>query len=175
MVILSDVNGTPNTIAVDATGKERIQKQVKVPAPATVATIVDMPANPQNYYVNIHTTDHPGGAIRGQVVPAEMKIVMGLMSPQNEVPPTTSNGSAVATVTVLRSRDTSGNVVFAEAIFNAVFTGIDATSSGTMFTGFHIHKGPAGGNFGVVLNTGIAGGAASVAIDPSGSGTLHYL
>src|SRR5258706_4433596 len=175
IVIPTDVNGTTNTIAVDATGKVRIQKQVQVPAPATVATIVDMLTSPQNYYVNIHTTDHGGGAMRGQVVPAEMKILMGLMSTQNEVPPTTSNGSAIATVTVLRSRDVGGNVVFAEAIFNALYTGMDATSSGTTFTGFHIHKGPAGGNFGVVLNTGIAGGAASVAIDPSGAGTLNYL
>src|SRR5258708_21269882 len=104
-----------------------------------------------------------------------MKILMGLMSPQNEGPPPTSNGSAIATVTALRSRDAGGNVVFAEAIFNAVYTGMDAASSGIMFTGFHIHKGPAGGNFGVVLNTGVAGGAAAGAIDPSGSGTLNYL
>src|SRR5258708_2570976 len=104
-----------------------------------------------------------------------MKILMGLMSPQNEVPPTTSNGSAVATVTALRSRDAGGNVVFAEAIFNALYTGMDAASSGIMFTGFHIHKGPAGGHFRVVLHTGIACGAAAGAIDPSGSGTLNYL
>src|SRR5438552_15120240 len=131
-----------------------------------------MIANPQNYYVNVHTTGNPGGAMRAQIVPAEMKIVMGLMSPQNEVPPTTANGSAVATVTVLRSRDASGNVVLAEAIFNAVYTGLDAASSGTMFTGFHIHKQVAGVNGSVILNTGIAGGANSVAIDPSGAGTL---
>src|SRR5258708_38077175 len=104
-----------------------------------------------------------------------MKILMGLMSPQNEVPPTTSNGSAVATVTALRSRDAGGNVVFAEAIFNALYTGMDAASSGIMFTGFHIHKGPAGGNFRVVLNTGIAGGAGAGASDPPGSGPPKYL
>jgi len=100
IVIPTDVNGTDKTIAVDATGKIRIQKQVQVPQTtpaATLATLIDMIANPQNYYVNIHTTVSPGGAMRGQLVPAELKIVMGLMSPQNEVPPTTSNGSAVAT------------------------------------------------------------------------------
>jgi len=175
IVVPTDVNGGANSIAVDATGRVRIQKQVQVPAPATVATIADMIANPQNYYVNIHTTGNPGGAMRGQIVPAEMKIVMGLMGVQNEVPPTTSNGSAVATVTVLRSKDAGGNVVFAEAIFNALYTGMDAASSGTMFTGFHIHKQVAGVNGSVILNTGIAGGAAAVAIDPSGSGTLNYL
>jgi hypothetical protein len=36
----------------------------------TVPEIViatDIVANPQNYYVNVHTTDFPGGAIRGQL------------------------------------------------------------------------------------------------------------
>ncbi len=177
IVIPTDVNGTDKTIAVDATGKVRIQKQVQVPqtAPAaTLATLIDMIANPQNYYVNIHTTVSPGGAMRGQLVPAEMKIVMGLMSPQNEVPPTTSNGSAVATVTVLRAKDSSGNLLYADAIFNALYTGMDAASSGTVFTGFHIHNGLAGINGPVVINSGISG-TASVPIDPSGAGTLNYL
>lgn len=34
-------------------------------APADVAAII---ANPAGYYVNIHNTDFPGGAIRGQLV-----------------------------------------------------------------------------------------------------------
>ncbi len=178
IVVPTDVNGSDKSVAVDATGKVRIQKQVQVPqtAPAaTVATIVDMLNNPQNYYVNVHTPANPGGAMRGQLVQAEMKILMGLMSPQNEVPPTSAVGSAVATVIVLRARDGSGNLVLGETIFNAVYTGLDATTAGTSFTGFHIHKGPAGANAGVVLNTGIGGGTASVAIDSSGGGTLNYL
>ena len=31
------------------------------------ATIIDIIQNPQNYYVNIHNADFPGGAIRGQL------------------------------------------------------------------------------------------------------------
>jgi hypothetical protein len=37
---------------------------------ATVADALaqDLAANPQNYYVNVHTTDHPAGEIRGQLI-----------------------------------------------------------------------------------------------------------
>ncbi len=31
------------------------------------ALLADIVANPQNYYVNVHTTAHPGGAGRGQL------------------------------------------------------------------------------------------------------------
>src|SRR5258708_10769239 len=52
-----------SSIAVDATGKVRVQKQVQFPAVApapepTVSTIQDLLNNPQNFYANIHTTDN---------------------------------------------------------------------------------------------------------------------
>ena len=36
----------------------------KFPTGETVAAIL---ANPENYYVNVHNAEHPGGAIRGQL------------------------------------------------------------------------------------------------------------
>jgi hypothetical protein len=34
-------------------------------------------ANPRNYYINMHTTRDPGGAMRSQLYRAETKILMG--------------------------------------------------------------------------------------------------
>ncbi len=36
-------------------------------ATADAAIIADIRANPQNYYVNVHTSDFPNGAVRGQL------------------------------------------------------------------------------------------------------------
>ncbi|HEY1337247.1 MAG TPA: CHRD domain-containing protein [Bryobacteraceae bacterium] len=175
IVIPTDVNSSDKKIDIDATGRLRIQKQVQFPqtAPAVdIATVQDMIDNPQNYYANIHTTVNPSGAMRGQLLKAEMKVVMGLMSPKNEVPPTPVTASGIASVTLLRAKDSGGNVVAADAVFNLDYTGFD---TGTVFTGFHIHNGGAGINGPVIINTGIAGGANSVNADASGAGNLNYL
>src|SRR6202049_2961773 len=160
IVIPTDVNNADKSIAIDATGNATIVKQVQFPqtAPAVaVSTIQDLLVNPQNYYVNIHTTDHPAGAMRGQLLRTEGKTLMALMSPQNETSPVTSNASGVAHVSVLRGLDTNGNVVAAEAVFNLQYTGFDP---GTTFTGFHIHNGGAGVAGPGIINTGIGGGGA---------------
>jgi uncharacterized protein (TIGR03437 family) len=173
IVIGTDVNASDKKIAIDASGRANILKQVQFPQTGVdLGTVVDLLANPQSYYVNIHTTDNPDGAMRGQLLLAAGKVVMGLMSTQNEVPPVPASGSAVASVFLFRARDSSGAVVMAEAIFNLEYAGFDATS-GAMFTGFHIHSGGAGFNAPVIINTGISA-ASSVPIDPSGNGSLSY-
>ncbi len=175
IVIPTDVNGSDKSIAVDATGRVRIQKQVQFPqtTPAVaLSTIQDMVDNPQNYYVNIHTTVSPGGAMRGQLLRSEATVLMGMMSPKNEVPPTPVTASGVASVVLIRGFDTTGKVAAAEAIFNLDYTGFDP---GVVFTGFHIHNGAAGINGPVVINSGIGSGAASVNADPTGAGNLNYL
>src|SRR5262249_54701799 len=64
--------------------------QRNAPVLATDATALaalrDLMANPAGFYVNIHTTDFPGGAIRGQLVPAVARVLMGQMVAANEVP-----------------------------------------------------------------------------------------
>jgi uncharacterized protein (TIGR03437 family) len=174
IVVPTDINNTDRSISIDAAGRLRIQRQVQFPSttPAvSLATIADMVRNPQNYYVNIHTSANPGGAARGQLWEADGTFLMGMMSPRNEVPAVASNGSGVASVLVFRARDTNNAVRAAAAFFNVDYTGFEA---GTTFTGFHIHNGVAGVNGGVIINTGISP-TNSVAADPSGAGNLNYL
>src|SRR3954447_7383474 len=175
IVIPTDVNGTDKSISIDATGRMRIQKQVQfgpgtTPA-VSIATLQDMVQNPQNYYVNIHTTVSPGGAMRGQVMPAEGRMLMGMMSTKNEVPPAPLTGTGVANLLVFRATDPSGAVRAAAALFNLDYTGFDAS---TIFTGFHIHNGAAGINGPVIINTGLSA-TNTVTVDPSGTGNLQYL
>jgi uncharacterized protein (TIGR03437 family) len=174
IVVPTDVNNSDKSIVIDSTGRMRIQKQVQFPSttPAVaLATINDIIANPQNFYVNIHTTVNGGGAMRGQLMRAEQKVLMGMMSTQNEVPPVSATGSAVSSVTLLRARDGAGAVRLATAIFNLDYTGIAA---GTVFTGFHIHNGVAGMNGGVIINSGLSG-TNTVTADPSGAGNLNFV
>lgn len=174
IVIPTDVNGADKSITVDSTGRVHIFKQVQVPSvtpPAiSLQTIADLLANPQNYYVNIQTATNSAGAMRGQLVPADARVLMGFMSTANEVPPANVSGSGVASVLVLRGRAADGSVPLATAIFNLDYQKFDA---GTIFTGFHIHNGAAGVNGPVIINTGLSG-TNTVTVDSTGAGNLNF-
>jgi len=159
-------------VAVDATGKGVIDRQAQVAADAATAldTIRGMLTDPSGYYVNMHTTDNPGGVIRGQLQRAELRVLGGLMSPANEVPAvTTTTASGIGTVIAYITRDTIGNLTSAQIAFQVDYTGM---TEGQSFTGMHIHYGAAGANGGVTLDSGITS-AASVPVATGGSGTLY--
>jgi len=175
IVIPTDINGTTNAVTVAASGTGQLDRQVQFGTGSgqpAVTVIQDLISNPQSYYVNIHTTDFPGGAIRAQLMPAFRTVLMALMSNANETPPIVGlKSSAVANVRVLRSLDASGNLAAALVTFDANYTGVNES---TPFTGFHIHSGAAGVAGPVIINTGIGSGAASVPIASGGAGNLHY-
>ena len=156
----------------DSTGRGtlELQSQVRPDDQPGVAALRGILNNPAAYYVNIHTTDFPFGAIRGQLQRADTVVFMGLMSPLNEVPAITDyNASATSSVLVITTRDAAGKPTSAQMVFDANYR----FPGQVTFTGFHIHGGPAGVNAGVIFNTGIGAGAASVTSDPSGAGNLH--
>jgi uncharacterized protein (TIGR03118 family) len=87
--------------------------------PELVADIVNGLA-----YVNIHTTNNPGGEIRGQIVPLHVPVTLNGVS---EVPPVQTTASAAASLTLV------GNELF----YSVTFSGLSGPA-----TGAHIH-GPA--------------------------------
>jgi CHRD domain len=110
-------------------------------APADPAVVAAIVAHPSAYYVNIHTTEFPGGAVRGQLhragdldldVPDQLTArLLG----RNEVPPADPDGRGLALVDTGRTR-----VCFALAWSNI---------SPPLFA--HIHSGVAGVNGPVVV------------------------
>jgi len=120
----------------------------------------DMVANPTNYYVNVHTTQNPGGEIRGQLTAQSDAVLLSAeLRGSNEVPPTGSTivGSSLITID-------SSNVVTFEV--NA-----DGIVSPTLS---HIHKAAAGANGSVVVTfassaAGFIGGRTkgTIQIDPT--------
>src|SRR5262249_53698110 len=123
--------------------------------------------NPENYYVNIHTTTFGGGAIRSQLT-KETYHFKTLMSPANEVPPVTGvDTAATGWVTAKVNRDGAGNLAGGTVTFDVNFTNTGPIT----FTGLHIHfPGVAGVNASVVINTGISSTATVDA--PTGAGNI---
>ena len=87
VVINTGINGTTAAVAL-TTGRGIIERQAQVLPTDTagVAALRGMFENPAGYYANMHTLAYPGGIIRGQLYRAERSVLMGRMSPRNEVP-----------------------------------------------------------------------------------------
>ncbi|HVR37627.1 MAG TPA: CHRD domain-containing protein, partial [Thermoanaerobaculia bacterium] len=99
----------------------------------------DLVANPSAYYVNVHTTEFPGGAIRGQLANASGVIMFGTeLRGSNEVPPTTDT-------------HVGASLVWFDAAKSTMFFDIDSGNV-TSPTAAHIHKAAAGANGNIVVN-----------------------
>ncbi|MGH9338388.1 MAG: CHRD domain-containing protein [Acidobacteriota bacterium] len=91
-----------------------------------------------NLYVNVHSTAHPGGEIRGQIGNFETTVEFPLQ-PGEENPATASDASGLCVV-----RLNEGHSMLEANCFHTVS---DPTAA-------HIHQGPAGTNAGVLLGFG---------------------
>ncbi|MDX2178920.1 MAG: CHRD domain-containing protein [Bryobacteraceae bacterium] len=146
-----------------------LQGQIAPDNAAAISTATDMLTNPAGFYVNMHTSANPGGAIRGQLMRAQQRVFMTEMNPGNEVPPITGLGATgLATVTLIFTSQPDGTLTSATYNFDINYTGFAAD---TFFTGFHIHSGAAGTNGPVTIDSGITG---ATAVASNGAGTLNY-
>jgi hypothetical protein len=94
--------------------------------------------------------------------------------PANEVPAIVgaeATGSGTATVTIVATKDSAGNVTSATATFVVNLSGFPA---GTPINAAHIHNAPAGTNSGVVVSSQITPGQ-NVLTNGSGSFTAANL
>ena len=99
VVINTAVGGTANTI-VSATGKGFLSYTVPINTAATIGALTRCLANPVGFYVNLHTSVNPGGAIRGQLTALNRAPVIALAT--KYILPTGSSATTVAlTVTGL--------------------------------------------------------------------------
>ncbi|MFQ5857067.1 MAG: CHRD domain-containing protein, partial [Anaerolineae bacterium] len=97
----------------------------------TEADVADLRAG--NYYLQLHTTEHPGGDIRGQILPfALASTYEARLNGGNEVPAVTADAAGLATFAL---DDSLTHLSYVVAV--ADIEGVTAA---------HIHRGPAGQN-----------------------------
>src|SRR5262249_42756312 len=122
--------------------------------------------DPSQYYVNIHTTEFPGGVMRGQLVRAVGTVLMGQMSSDNEVPATGAFAVGMALAVAVGTKDANVNWLTGETYQMAQY----ATEDRGTFTGFHTHSpGAAGTNGPVPIGATLPAG---LTIGDTGSGVL---
>ena len=131
-----------------------------------IAALNGLFADPTQFYINMHTTVNPGGAIRGQFS-SNVYAFFNLMTQAEENPPTGATGTADSMTFIRLDRDTTGNVTGGAVTFNVAYN----MGSAQTFTGLHIHNGKMGTNGPVVLNTGI-GGTNPVVTGADGIGSI---
>jgi len=181
VVINSGLSAT-NTVAVAPGGAGSLTYDIPVAqSDATFAAEADvvngMFTNPAGFYINIHTTVSPGGAMRSQLMNTDRSDYQVTMVAANENPPTplpTASGPTVLSLYSLRNAD--GTIAAGTTIFDVNYLGFPTTDASgaaapVTFTGLHIHNGVAGINGPVVINTGLS--AANSVVTTSGAGNVY--
>lgn len=91
-------------------------------------------------YVNVHTTLHPGGEIRGQIHGMAQAVFRAFLSGANEVP----------SVSVLGGGVVMAELIDDELLVSGSFAGLESDYNAAI--GSHIHMAFAGSNGGVLFN-----------------------
>jgi CHRD domain len=129
----------PIVVPLTAPGAGGTSRGCVTASRATVASILRSPAG---FYVNVHTTDFPGGAVRGQLRGTSTTSFGTVLAVQlagaNEPGRSDPDGTGTA---VIRLRPDAGAVCYRIAVQN-----IRLPSAGA-----HIHRAPAGSNGPIVV------------------------
>ena len=171
-IVIDSGIGTANSIT-NTTGRGTLFRVADIGASdsAGLATLESLIADPTQYYVNVHTTTNPDGALRGQLetqsqTARETYRFRPDLSPANEIPKVTSTATGVAWLTIGVNRDSSGVITSGSVTFDVNFN----TGSATTFTGLHIHRGSSLANGPIVIDSGVT--SSSPEVSATGIGNI---
>jgi hypothetical protein len=167
VVINTGIGSGPTSVtAADGIGSVNREVPIDSSSPLALDSLRGLIENPENYYVNIHSTQFPGGIIRAQLAQETYRFKAN-MTAGNEVPPITNvDTAATGWITAKISRDGNGVINGGTVTFDVNFT----NSGPITFTGLHIHYPAAEGENGVVvINTGLGGTTTVESIPGSGN------
>lgn len=122
-------------------------------------------ADPFGHYVVVATQEQPEGAFRGPILRTEYTVLMALANADPAIP-SERRARAALEIDALLARDSSGNVVFGEVLFQGAYH----YPAQVTFTGLHLRSGPDGS--GPAL---ISAPVTTLASAATGSGELPSL
>ena len=165
--VVIDTGTNATSTAVTNATRGNIFRIVEINSSNTngIAALNGLFTDPTQFYINMHTTDNPGGVIRGQFS-QNVYVFYNQMTQAEENPPTGVAGGANSMTYVRVDRDSTGNVTGGVVSFNANYS----LSGPQTFTGFHIHNGKIGVNGPVVINTGLSN--SNSVSSPTGGGSI---
>jgi hypothetical protein len=148
VVIPTDLSAS-NPVRSDS-GVGNITRTVTIGSddPIGLTALKGLVDSPERYYVNLHTTDFPGGFVRSQLE-RNMLVFRVRLRPENEVPPSTISASGNGWVVARTVRNAGGNTIYASVDFDISFQ----FPGSVTVTGLHIHEAPAGVNGPVVISS----------------------
>jgi len=124
-------------------------------------------ANPSQFYFNVHTDANMGGAIRGQLAPADSTnstVVLGAtLLPANETTAVTGGDTAITgtgKAVFSLTKDAGGNITAASAVLSFTINNVPSTDTIILS---HIHTGASGVAGPVLVDSGLTPGAALMA------------
>lgn len=92
-------------------------------------------------YVNVHTVDHAGGALRGQLLPESNAFFHGFVSGISSVPSKASTGTGLI----------MGEWLGDQLTLSGSFAGLGSAINTNIAGGIHLHQGVAGQNGGIIF------------------------
>jgi len=137
--------GANGNVVVPLTAPDASGKASGCVSNVATALINTIAANPAGYYVNVHTSDFPAGAVRGQLVVTTAPTVLRTsLSGANEVDSQGAANKGSAT-------DSGSATVTVDAGLNRICYTIAVTGVTLPAAAAHIHVGAAGANGNVVV------------------------